>query len=192
MYNITINQKRTGQAQQTLIKGEPQMSYDTLKKLSINLKDLSVKYSYSPSNIREFNGNMVIYNAEKEFETKEQLEKWLLSLVEGHYDGETPISRSLTLYKRVMWLEENGFITEEKKPVDNEEVRKILTGEKKVKPKMYIMTNNSGYKLKSLKWRISLRMGGSYSKLYKSEVEEIQRVHAEFLERHGVLAVEIE
>lgn len=70
-------------------------------------------------------------------------------------------------------------------------MRKVLTGEKKVKPKMYIMTNNRGYKLKSLKWRISLRMGGSYSKLYKSEVEEIQRVHAEFLERHGVLAMEI-
>ena len=39
-------------------------------------------------------------------------------------------------------------------------MRKVLTGEKKVKPKMYIMTNNRGYKLKSLKWRISLRMGG--------------------------------
>lgn len=71
-------------------------------------------------------------------------------------------------------------------------MQKVLTGEKKVKPKMYIMTNNRGYKLKSLKWRISLRMGGSYSKLYKSEVEVIQKVHAEFLERHGVFTVEIE
>lgn len=168
------------------------MSYDTLKKLSINLKDLSVKYSYSPSNLREFNGNMIVYDVERSFESKEQLEEWLLSLVEGHYSGETPISRSLTLYKRVKWLEENGFITGEKKPVDNEEVRKVLTGEKKVKPKMYIMTNNRGYKLKSLKWRISLRMGGSYSKLYKSEVEEIQKEHADFLKLHGVFAVEIE
>ena len=167
------------------------MSYDTLKKMSINLKDLVVKYRYSPSNIREFNGNMVIYNAEKEFETKEKLEEWVLSLVEGHYGGESPISRSVTLYKRIMWLEENGLIVKGK-PVDSEEVRKILTGEKKVKPKMYVLENNRGYRLKSLKWRVSLRMGGSYSKLYKPEVEEIQRVHAEFLERHGVSAVEIE
>lgn len=71
-------------------------------------------------------------------------------------------------------------------------MRKVLTGEKKVKPKMYIMTNNRGYRLKSLKWSVSLRVGGSYSKLYKPEVEAIQRVHAEFLERHGVFAVEIE
>ena len=91
-----------------------------------------------------------------------------------------------------MWLEENGFITKEGKPVDTEEVRKVLTGEKKVKPKMYVLENNRGYRLKSLKWSISLRVGGSYSKLYKPEVEAIQRVHAEFLERHGVLAVEIE
>lgn len=168
------------------------MSYDTLKKLSINLKELSVKYSYSPSNLREFNGNMIVYDVEKDFEIKEQLEEWLLSLVEGHYNGETPISRSLTLYKRVMWLEENDFITKEKKPVDNEEVRKVLTGEKKVKPKMYVLGNNLGYRLKSLKWRVLLRVNGSYSKLYKSEVEEIQRAYAEFLERHGVFAIEIE
>jgi hypothetical protein len=190
VYNIIINQIK-GKRNKPL-KGEPQMSYDTLKKLSINLKDLVAKYSYSPSNVREWNGNMVVYEAEKTFETKEQLEKWLLSLVEGHYDGETPISRSLTLYKRIMWLEENGFITKEGKPVDTEEVRKVLTGEKKVKPKMYVLENNRGYRLKSLKWSISLRVGGSYSKLYKPEVEAIQRVHAEFLERHGVLAVEIE
>lgn len=64
--------------------------------MSINLKDLSVKYSYSSSNLREFNGNMIVYDVERSFETKEQLEEWLLSLVEGHYNGETPISRSLT------------------------------------------------------------------------------------------------
>lgn len=166
------------------------MSYDTLKKLSINLKDLVAKYSYSPSNVREWNGNMVVYDCEKEFESKEKLEDWLLCLVEGHYGGESPISRSVTLYKRIMWLEENGLIVKGK-PVDSEEVRKILTGEKKVKPKMYVLGNNRGYRLKSLKWRVSLRMGGSYSKLYKPEVEVIQKVHAEFLERHGVLAMEI-
>ena len=72
------------------------MLYDTSEKLSINLKDLSVKYSYSSSNLRDFNGNMIVYEVEKDFETKEQLEDWLLLLVEGHLSGETPISRSLT------------------------------------------------------------------------------------------------
>jgi hypothetical protein len=72
------------------------MLYDTSGKLSINLKDLSVKYSYSQSDLRDFNGNMIVYDVERSFETKEQLEEWLLSLVEGHYSGETPTSRSLT------------------------------------------------------------------------------------------------
>ena len=71
-------------------------------------------------------------------------------------------------------------------------MRKVLTGEKKVKPKMYVLENNRGYRLKSLKWRISLRMEGSYSKLYKSEVEETQKEHADFLKLHGVFAVEVE
>ena len=56
---------------------------------------------------------------------------------------------------------------------------------------MYVLGNNRGYRLKSLKWRVSLRMGGSYSKLYKPEFEVIQKVHAEFLESHGVFVMEI-
>lgn len=95
VYNIIINQIQ-GNRNKALIKGEPQMLYDTSGKLSINLKDLSVKYSYSSSNLRDFNGNMIVYEVEKDFETKEQLEDWLLLLVEGHLSGETPISRSLT------------------------------------------------------------------------------------------------
>lgn len=95
VYNIIINQIQ-GNRNKALIKGEPQMLYDTSEKLSINLKDLSVKYSYSSSNLRDFNGNMIVYEVEKDFETKEQLEDWLLLLVEGHLSGETPISRSLT------------------------------------------------------------------------------------------------
>ena len=94
VYNIIINQTRGEHS--SLEKGEPQMLYDTSEKLSINLKDLSVKYSYSSSNLRDFNGNMIVYEVEKDFETKEQLEDWLLLLVEGHFSGETPISRSLT------------------------------------------------------------------------------------------------
>lgn len=166
------------------------MSYDTLKKMSINLKELMVKYSYSPNNVTDWKGNKVAYDCEKKFETKEKLEDWLLCLVEGHYDGVSPISSALTLYKRVMWLEENGLITEQGIPVDSEEVRKILTGEKKVKPKMYIMKNDYGY-LKRLKYGVRLQPWGKASKLYKQEVEAIKHYHADFLERNGVYVEEV-
>lgn len=149
------------------------MSYDTVKKMSINLKKLEVKYAYSPSNVREFNGNLVVYEDVRTFETKKELEDWLLGLVSGHYGGCSPISRSLTLFKRIMWLQENGLI-ENGEAIDTKEVRMVLTGEKKVKPKMYILENNRGYKLKVLKWRIQLRSFGKASKLYKSELEAIQ------------------
>ena len=166
------------------------MSYDTLKSLSVNLKELKVKYSYSPSNVYDHRDRKVTYHAEKEFETKEKLENWLMGLVSGHYGGCSPISRSVTLFKRIMWLQENGLI-ENGEAIDTKEVRMVLTGEKKVKPKMYILENNRGYKLKVLKWRIQLRSFGKASKLYKSELEAIQENHADFLELHGVYATEV-
>lgn len=166
------------------------MSYDTVKKMSINLKKLEVKYAYSPSNVREFNGNLVVYEDVRTFETKKELEDWLLGLVSGHYGGCSPISRSLTLFKRIMWLQENGLI-ENGEAIDTKEVRMVLTGEKKVKPKMYILENNRGYKLKVLKWRIQLRSFGKASKLYKSELEAIQENHADFLEFHNIYASEV-
>lgn len=151
---------------------------------------MEVTYAYSPSNIREFNGNLVVYEGVKTFETKKELEDWLLILVSDFYNGSIPISRSVTLFKRIMWLEENNLI-EEGKAKDTEEVRKVLTGEKKVKPKMYILENNRGYKLKVLKWRIQLRSGGKASKLYKSELEAVQKEHTDFLNLHGVYASEV-
>lgn len=166
------------------------MSYDTLKSLSVNLKELKVKYSYSPSNVYDHRDRKVTYHAEKEFETKEKLENWLMGIVSGHYDGCTPISRSITLFKRIMWLEENNLI-EKGMAKDTEEVRKVLTGEKKVKPKTYILENNRGYKLKVLKWRVRLQSFGKASKLYKSELESVQKEHADFLNLHGVYATEV-
>ena len=166
------------------------MSYDTLKSLSVNLKELKVKYSYSPSNVYDHRDRKVTYQAEKEFETKEKLENWLMGLVSGHYGGCSPISRSVTLFKRIMWLQENGLI-ENGEVVDTEEARKVLTGEKKVKPKMYVLENDLGYKVRVLKWRIQLRSFGKASKLYKSELEAIQENHADFLELHGVYASEV-
>ena len=165
------------------------MSYDTVKKMSINLKKLEVKYAYSPSNVREFNGNLVVYEDVRTFETKKELEDWLLGLV-GHYDGCSPVSRSVTLFKRIMWLQENGLI-ESGEVVDTEEARKVLTGEKKVKPKMYVLENDLGYKVRVLKWRIQLRSFGKASKLYKSELEAIQENHADFLEFHNIYASEV-
>lgn len=166
------------------------MSYDTLKSLSVNLKELKVKYSYSPSNVYDHRDRKVTYHAEKEFETKEKLENWLMGLVSGHYGGCSPISRSVTLFKRIMWLQDNGFI-ENGEAIDTKEVRMVLTGEKKVKPKMYVLENDLGYKVRVLKWRIQLRSGGKASKLYKSELEAVQKGHTDFLNLHGVYATEV-
>lgn len=166
------------------------MSYDTVKKMLINLKKLEVKYAYSPSNIRDLNGSLAVFEGTKTFETKKELEDWLLILVSDFYNGSIPINRSVTLFKRIMWLEENNLI-EEGMAKDTEEVRKVLTGEKKVKPKMYILENNRGYKLKVLKWRIHLRSGGKASKLYKSELEAVRKEHTDFLDLHGVYATEV-
>ena len=43
------------------------MSYDKLKKLNINLKDLTIKYAYSSSNVRDYRDRMVTTEVEKSF-----------------------------------------------------------------------------------------------------------------------------
>lgn len=105
------------------------MSYETLKQFSINLKDLTVKYSYSSNNLRDWRDRMVVEKVEKTFESKKELEDFLLGIVSGFIDGVTQLPRSLTMYKRIQWLIDNDLI-ENDMAKDTEEVRKILTGEK--------------------------------------------------------------
>lgn len=113
------------------------MSYETLKQFSINLKNLTVKYSYSSNNLRDWRDRLVVEKVEKTFESKKELEDYLLGLVSGVIDGVTRLPRSLTMYKRIQWLIDNDLI-ENDMAKDTEEVRKVLTGEKKVQPKQYI------------------------------------------------------
>lgn len=61
---------------------------------------------------------------------KKELEDYLLGLVSGVIDGVTKLPRSLTMYKRIQWLVDNDLI-ENDMAKDTEEVRKVLTGEKK-------------------------------------------------------------
>lgn len=169
------------------------MSYETLKKLAINLKELKVKYAYSSSNMRDWRDRIIVNEVEKEFESKEKLEDFLLGLVSGHYDGCTRISRSLTLYKRIQYLEENNLI-ENDMAKDTEEVRKILTGEKKVKVKQFVMIAEDGSTLKTTKYGVRLFpkvYGVNPTKLYKSDVDTIKSCYKNFIERQNVKVVEV-
>lgn len=47
------------------------MSYETLRQFSINLKDLTVKYSYSSNNLRDWRDRMVVEKVEKPLKAKE-------------------------------------------------------------------------------------------------------------------------
>lgn len=99
------------------------MSYETLKQFSINLKDLTVKYSYSSNNLRDWRDRLVVEKVEKTFESKKELEDYLLGLVSGVIDGVTRLPRSLPMYKRIQWLIDNDLI-ENDMAKDTEEVRK--------------------------------------------------------------------
>lgn len=131
------------------------MSYETLKQFSINLKDLTVKYSYSSNNIRDWRDRLVVEKVEKTFESKKELEDFLLGIVSGFIDGVTRLPRSLTMYKRIQWLIDNDLI-EDDMAKDTEEVRKVLTGEKKVQPKQYIMVTDLGATLRKRQYGVTL------------------------------------
>lgn len=163
------------------------MSYDTLKKLNINLKDLTIKYAYSSSNVRD---RMVTTEVEKNFNSKKELEDFLLGIVSGHFDGCTRVSRSLTLYKRI-YLKENNLI-ENGIAKDTEEVRQILIGEKKVKVKQFIFASEV-YVLKSTKIGVQLLYKtpkAKPTKFFKSELEEIKQQYKVFLTQYKIKEVE--
>lgn len=169
------------------------MSYETLKQFSINLKDLTVKYSYSSNNLRDWRDRLVVEKVEKTFESKKELEDYLLGLVSGVIDGVTRLPRSLTMYKRIQWLIDNDLI-ENDMAKDTEEVRKVLTGEKKVQPKQYIMVTDLGDTLRKRQYGVTLYpewKNVSPTTLYKSDLKEIEEYFADFIKQHEIKVVEV-
>lgn len=169
------------------------MSYETLKQFSINLKDLTVKYSYSSNNLRDWRDRLVVEKVEKAFESKKELEDYLLGLVSGVIDGVIKLPRSLTMYKRIQWLVDNDLI-ENDMAKDTEEVRKVLTGEKKVQPKQYIMVTDLGDTLLKRQYGVTLYPEWkkvSPTTLYKSDLKEIEENFADFIKQHEIKVVEV-
>ena len=169
------------------------MSYETLKQFSINLKDLTVKYSYSSNNLRDWRDRLVVEKVEKTFESKKELEDYLLGLVSGVIDGVIKLPRSLTMYKRIQWLVVNDLI-ENDMAKDTEEVRKVLTGEKKVQPKQYIMVTDLGDTLSKRQYGVTLYPEWkkvSPTTLYKSDLKEIEENFVDFIKQHGIKVVEV-
>lgn len=169
------------------------MSYETLKQFSINLKDLTVKYSYSSNNLRDWRDRLVVEKVEKAFESKKELEDYLLGLVSGVIDGVIKLPRSLTMYKRIQWLVDNDLI-ENDMAKDTEEVRKVLTGEKKVQPKQYIMVTDLGDTLRKRQYGVTLYpewKKASPTTLYKSDLKEIEENFADFIKQHEIKVVEV-
>lgn len=169
------------------------MSYETLKQFSINLKNLTVKYSYSSNNLRDWRDRLVVEKVEKTFESKKELEDYLLGLVSGVIDGVTKLPRSLPMYKRIQWLIDNDLI-ENDMAKDTEEVRKVLTGEKKVQPKQYIMVTDLGATLRERQYGVTLYPEWkkvSPTTLYKSDLKEIEENFADFIKQHEIKVVEV-
>ena len=169
------------------------MSYQTLKQFSINLKDLTLKYSYSSNNVRDYRNRMVVKKEEISFESKEKLEDFVLGIVSGVIDGVIRLPRSLTMYKRIQWLIDNDLI-ENNMAKDTEEVRKVLTGEKKVQPKQYIMVTDLGDTLRKRQYGVTLYPEWkkvSPTTLYKSDLKEIEENFADFIKQHEIKVVEV-
>lgn len=117
----------------------------------------------------------------------------MLGLVSGVIDGVTKLPRSLTMYKRIQWLVDNDLI-ENDMAKDTEEVRKVLTGEKKVQPKQYIMVTDLGDTLRKRQYGVTLYPEWkkiSPTTLYKSDLKEIEENFADFIKQHGIKVVEV-
>lgn len=174
------------------------MSYITIKTMSIDTSNLSIKTKASPSNIRDWNDRAIVDENIAVYDTQEEFEEALISIANEYLSGYYRMSRSMTIPKRIAWLIDNGYaynLTERwLKLTDCEVTRQVLTGKKKIKADEYIFTN--GYlEARVTKRGCSLKSNNSKkskaTKLYKYEAEMVEKENQKFFEKYHVKCVKV-
>lgn len=142
------------------------MSYDTVLKFKIDKKHLSITGRYRSSNVFDEYGRRVDEDYTKTFDNLEEFKKGVFDYADGALSGSLRFSSSSTMSKRLSYLSQNGKLCYENpekaksnKPEDefyknwfvvnrDEETFKVLTGEKKVKPKVWVISDGNGIGVK--------------------------------------------
>lgn len=142
------------------------MSYDTVLSFKINRKNMTITGRYRSSNCFDMFDRRVVEDYTKTYKTPEEFEKGVFDFADGALSGSLRFSSSSTMSKRLTWLSQNNKLryrypekAKSNNPEDawykewfeverNEETFKVLTGEKKVKPKVWVISDGNGIGVK--------------------------------------------
>lgn len=150
------------------------MSYDTVLKFKIDKKHLLITGRYRSSNVFDEYGRRIDEDYTKTFDNLEEFKKGVFDFADGALSGSLRFSSSSTMSKRLTWLSQNNKLryrypekAKSNNPEDswykewfeverNEETFKVLVGEKRVKPKKWVISNGD---------KIGVKVTPRYTKL---------------------------
>lgn len=142
------------------------MSYDTVLKFRIDRKNMTITGRYRSSNCYDMYGRREVEDYTKEYGTLEEFKQGVFDFADGALSGSLRFSNSSTMGKRLAWLSQKKKLVyrypekvKSNNPENtwyknwfavkrNEETFEVLTGEKRVKPKMWVIVNDNHIGLK--------------------------------------------
>ena len=150
------------------------MSYDTVLSFKINRKDMTITGRYRSSNCFDMFDRRVVEDYTNTYKTPEEFKKGVFDFADDALNGSLRFSSSSTMSKRLTWLSQNNKLryrypekAKSNNPEDawykewfaverNEETFKVLVGEKRVKPKKWVISNGD---------KIGIKVTPRYTKL---------------------------
>lgn len=150
------------------------MSYDTVLSFKINRKAMTITGRYRSSNCFDMFDRRVVEDYTNTYKTPEEFKKGVFDFADDALNGSLRFSSSSTMSKRLTWLSQNNKLeyydpekAKSNKPEDafykewfaverNEETFKVLVGEKRVKPKKWVISNGD---------KIGVKVTPRYTKL---------------------------
>ena len=150
------------------------MSYDTVVRFRIDRENMTIAGTYRSSNSWDWNGKRTVEDYTKAYETFDDFKEGVFGFADDALNGSLRFSNSSTMSKRLTWLSQNNKLeyrypekVKSNKPEDawykewfvvkrDEETFKVLVGEKRVKPKVWIITDGE---------RIGVKVTSRYTKL---------------------------
>lgn len=174
------------------------MGYHTMRRFVIDRKALTISYMAVSSNSYDSHGRRETITDTETFKTMEDLENRVLNFAQGHLDGTTQFAPSSTMVKRINWLQDHDFVEKADRKFfvhytlkDCTTTREVLTGKRRVKTELYQFYSKYGepvvYDGRSK--RVTIYSSESHKKATKVTnhlAEELEAVHKEFFEFHGV------
>lgn len=124
------------------------MSYEIVRKMSINRTDLEVKLTSASNNVRDWMDCLVFEDTSIKFKTYLELEDYMVIVANEVLGGQFRLPRTHAINRRLIYLKEAGLLeyassTNEKwlQVKDTQEVRDILTGKTRIHAGWYTITN---------------------------------------------------